>query len=201
MGLLDDAIREHMELKRRRGADPGEVAQQERDALGPVVGGHDAEEEGAFEDGEDGDHVGGEHSDHAVEESDSVHADHSAHQDFGHQGFGHADLHADPDPAHEEGTHGGDGDLLSIDPHPARGDDFANVGQETAELDMRTVLDGELEDVDSVGQLVDPVAPTEHLDSELVEEAPGVPGETPGQERLWFDQQQAQAPRDFDFDP
>jgi hypothetical protein len=36
MGLLDDAIRQHLEFKRLRGADPGEVARQERDALGPV---------------------------------------------------------------------------------------------------------------------------------------------------------------------
>jgi len=36
MGLLDDAIREHLELKRLRGADPGEVAREENDALGPV---------------------------------------------------------------------------------------------------------------------------------------------------------------------
>jgi hypothetical protein len=36
MGLLDDAIREHLELKRLRGADPDEVAQAEREALGPV---------------------------------------------------------------------------------------------------------------------------------------------------------------------
>jgi hypothetical protein len=36
MGLLDDAIREHLELKRRRGADPEEIARQEREALGPV---------------------------------------------------------------------------------------------------------------------------------------------------------------------
>ena len=35
MGLLDDAIREHLELKRLRGADPGDVAREE-DALGPV---------------------------------------------------------------------------------------------------------------------------------------------------------------------
>jgi hypothetical protein len=34
MGLLDDAIREHLELKRARGADPGEVERQEREALG-----------------------------------------------------------------------------------------------------------------------------------------------------------------------
>jgi hypothetical protein len=33
MGLLDDAIREHLELKRRRGADPGEVAREQREAL------------------------------------------------------------------------------------------------------------------------------------------------------------------------
>jgi hypothetical protein len=36
MGLLDDAIREHLDLKRRRGADPTEVERDERDALGPV---------------------------------------------------------------------------------------------------------------------------------------------------------------------
>src|ERR1700733_12228511 len=36
MGLLDDAIREHMELKRLRGGDPTVIAQQEHDALGPV---------------------------------------------------------------------------------------------------------------------------------------------------------------------
>ena len=39
MGLLDDAIREHLELKRRHGADPDEVARQEREALGAPVRG------------------------------------------------------------------------------------------------------------------------------------------------------------------
>jgi len=34
MGLLDDAIREHLELKRRHGADPDEVSRQEREARG-----------------------------------------------------------------------------------------------------------------------------------------------------------------------
>jgi hypothetical protein len=36
MGLLDEAIREHLELKRRRGADLGAVAREEREALAPV---------------------------------------------------------------------------------------------------------------------------------------------------------------------
>jgi hypothetical protein len=37
MGLLDDAIREHLDLKRRQGADPGEIARKEREALEPVL--------------------------------------------------------------------------------------------------------------------------------------------------------------------
>ncbi len=36
MGLLDDAIREHLDLKRARGADPAEIERLEREALGPV---------------------------------------------------------------------------------------------------------------------------------------------------------------------
>jgi hypothetical protein len=35
MGLLEDAIREHLELKRLRGADPVEVAREQREALEP----------------------------------------------------------------------------------------------------------------------------------------------------------------------
>jgi hypothetical protein len=35
MGLLDDAIKEHLELKRRRGADAEEVSRLEQEALGP----------------------------------------------------------------------------------------------------------------------------------------------------------------------
>ncbi len=33
MGLLDEAIREHLELKRRRGGDPSAIAREEREAL------------------------------------------------------------------------------------------------------------------------------------------------------------------------
>ncbi|HEY5344599.1 MAG TPA: hypothetical protein VIJ66_13190 [Solirubrobacteraceae bacterium] len=158
MGLLDDAIREHMELKRLRGADPGEVALQERDALGPVVRERDPEEP-ELEDGE--------HDDHEDEAPNPPHpTDSDHHLDFGHT-----------DPAHEDGVHGEDD--LSRAPHPERGQDFADVGHETAELDMRTVLDGQ---------------PGDGL-----EEAPATPGETSGQERLWFDQQQGS--RDADFDP
>src|SRR5205807_10578087 len=36
MGLLEDAIREHLDLKRRRGADPEDVERAEHEALGPA---------------------------------------------------------------------------------------------------------------------------------------------------------------------
>ncbi|MGH2875923.1 MAG: hypothetical protein ACRDLV_06695, partial [Solirubrobacteraceae bacterium] len=47
MGLLDDAIREHLDLKRRRGADPAEVERAEREALGPVRRNRDPQEDAA----------------------------------------------------------------------------------------------------------------------------------------------------------
>jgi hypothetical protein len=133
MGLLDDAIREHMELKRLRGADPTVIAQQEHDALGPVVLEHDADEHG-LEDGEDG-------HDEIVSHDGALGAS------------GHERAREDDHTGHEEN---------------ARGPDFANVGQETAELDMRTVLE-------------------EELVEDGLEEAPSIPGETPGQERLSFE--------------
>jgi hypothetical protein len=42
MGLLDDAIREHLELKRRTGADPSAIAREEREVLAPVFPDEDA---------------------------------------------------------------------------------------------------------------------------------------------------------------
>src|SRR5207237_1399814 len=51
MGLLDDAIREHLELKRRRGADPGEVAREQREALDAVPRDGAAEAEQLDQDG------------------------------------------------------------------------------------------------------------------------------------------------------
>jgi hypothetical protein len=54
MGLLEDAIREHLDLKRQHGADPGDVAAEERDALGPVQRGAEplvVDEEEPLEDG------------------------------------------------------------------------------------------------------------------------------------------------------
>src|SRR5947209_6684184 len=64
MGLLDDAIREHLDLKRRRGADPTEIERAERDALGPVRRGP----EGSNEADVAYDHEAPAHPQHAVAE-------------------------------------------------------------------------------------------------------------------------------------
>ena len=45
MGLLDEAIREHLELKRRHGADDEEIARQEAEAFGPAPLAEEDEEE------------------------------------------------------------------------------------------------------------------------------------------------------------
>lgn len=44
MGLLDEAIRDHLELKRRHGADPSEVAEAEHEALDPVFPGEESQD-------------------------------------------------------------------------------------------------------------------------------------------------------------
>jgi hypothetical protein len=46
MGLLDEAIREHLELKRRSGADPSAIAREEHEALAPVFPDEPAEDGG-----------------------------------------------------------------------------------------------------------------------------------------------------------
>ncbi|MGO9489171.1 MAG: hypothetical protein ACLQBB_09125 [Solirubrobacteraceae bacterium] len=89
MGLLDEAIREHLELKRRRGGDPTVIAAEEREALEPV-----------FPD--------------------------------------------EPPPASEsalaEGEPYGEDAAEPYGGHAAGELDLSIVGQETAELDMQTVL-------------------------------------------------------------
>jgi hypothetical protein len=160
MGLLDDAIREHMELKRLRGADPTEVAQQEQDVLGPVLRDEDEQEEATQK------------PQGAIAESDELAPAESAGEDS---------------PRPSETAH---------DP------DFANVGQETAELDMRTVLEEE-RDVGGIERTPDPTPAAGETDDtdepaeDVLEETPDFLRDTPEQERLWFEQQ---PPRDFDFD-
>jgi hypothetical protein len=174
MGLLEDAIREHMELKRRRGADPSLLARQEQDALGPVV-----REPRGTEDHPEGNHG-----------------------DFEPVATNRAPVAGDPALAA--------GDPAEAEAPAARGPDFANIVQETAELDMRTVLSEQAVSSSDHAQPREPAgagdgapgedgAPVEDGEpvEDVLEETPEFLRDTPEQERLWFEQQ---PPRDFDFD-
>ncbi len=68
MGLLDEAIREHLELKRRSGADPSAVEREEQEALAP------APDEDGFA-GLEGREVEFEYEDEAYYESGDLPAD------------------------------------------------------------------------------------------------------------------------------
>jgi len=109
MGLLDDAIRDHLELKRLRGADPGEVAREQREALEPDLGsdvGAGIDELGAALEDVDREEA---------RETMPVRAGGAAIPTSG------AELDASSSPAH--------------------GAELLHGGEETAELDMQTVMD------------------------------------------------------------
>ena len=146
MGLLDDAIREHLELKRRRGADPGEVARQEREALEPQAPPRDDSEEDELA-GADGE------------------------EDF--------DAPEEPAGQHPDEVR-----------HSAQPVDLSPGGQETVEIDMRSVLEAADEPAPAARAPMPPAAAAEEPAFDW--ETPGgeseePPAEIPGQERLTFE--------------
>lgn len=143
MGLLDDAIREHLELKRRSGADPGEIAHKEHEALAPVFPDEEALE--------------------ADDQQESLVAEPHVEE---------ASPAIDFQPAE---------DVLSPEVS-----DFSHVGQETAELDMSTVIEGH-EESPAAPVSARPVRAAQiPVDLGQSENAPP-PEEIPGQERLTFE--------------
>jgi hypothetical protein len=186
MGLLDDAIREHLELKRRRGADPGEIALQERDALDPVYRAQDA-----AVDGPEGFH-------------ESAAIDPAAEAENWATG-----PPVEPAPGdlerREDAAAGGPEDFAGAPGHGAGGQDDARphgdplagshasvAAQETAELDMEAVLAAEDEHEGPQGDQLGAEAlgaEAEHTDWDFPgghREEPA-PEPIPGQERLSFE--------------
>jgi hypothetical protein len=88
MGLLDDAIREHLELKRRRGANATELARQEQEAFGPprrgefdvAPSGNGGEEQATFEPIQPPEEAAAPTTLHAVEDP-GIHEHIGAHED------------------------------------------------------------------------------------------------------------------------
>jgi len=207
MGLLDDAIREHLDLKRRRGADPAEVARLEQEALGPVRREPAAAEAAAEQhhDAEPAEHphpvADGRHPDdrtHVLapeDRHDPPHGDPLLEPHAHASELGGAAAEA-PAPQPEPGgdasaagdaapTDGGDapsaGDAAPAAERPAPAPDPALVDQPTTEYRVEDHHDDDRED------------PAE----DVLEETPDFLQETPEHDRLWFEQR---PPRDFDFD-
>jgi hypothetical protein len=209
MGLLDDAIREHLELKRRRGADPGEIAREETEALGPVR--RDAVTADAPEDH-------GSYADHEPAGLDEPAAAYDE-DDFGFESApaapaAHApapyddprdDLVPSAPPVTHDAPYAEREDESATPPH---GDPY----QPTREFSA-TELDEALgqhaaaapphgdplapppaaHDAPPAADAADPDAPDP--DDEL-EDTPDFLQETPEHDRLWFEQK---PPKDFDF--
>lgn len=191
MGLLDDAIKEHLELKRRRGADPTEVEREEREALGPV---RRMAEEGpsqdlpaslpaeALESGDPApervvfDEAGPEHV--GFEEDDLFEEDTASH------GVLTPPAPAPPTESASEPDPAPTGYDEPIAPH------HDEDGPETAEYDV------EAEHIQQEGHEEGGTEEDPEND-DMLQETPEFLQDTPEHDRLWFEQR---PPRDFDFD-
>jgi hypothetical protein len=187
MGLLDDAIREHLDLKRRRGADPTEVEREEQEVLGPVRPRVEAThvEEPELE------HEPLAHDDEAWDER---HIEAPAEAEplppaaFDHQAVAPAPVpepelyeRYEPEPPPEP---------TYREPEPAPAPYRADVGYEPPETAEFSVEE-ELAEDDP------PREPPPEGEEDVLEETPDFLQDTPDHDRLWFEQR---PPRDFDFD-
>jgi hypothetical protein len=188
MGLLDDAIREHLDLKRRRGADPGEVARMEQEALGPV-----RREPSAAEAAVD---VA------AKSQHDEPHADAAAeHRADAHHPDEHAhalpseERHDPPhgDPLREQHAH--DVELGGAAAEPA--DSVPSTLQPSPPEQTEQSEHADIVDQPTTEYHVEDHHDDEHEREDVLEETPDFLQETPEHDRLWFEQR---PPRDFDFD-
>ncbi|MCW2986339.1 MAG: hypothetical protein JWR63_3909 [Conexibacter sp.] len=193
MGLLDDAIREHLDLKRRRGADPSEIAREEADALGPVR--RDAPDEddalapaehGSYPDHEPAalDEPGAAYDDDVVDfdrpvasESPRTHERPYAEREDESATPPHGDPLAHQQTREFSATELDDA-LGADEPAPAPPADAVPADDDEADADADAGADG------------DPDAEDE------LEDTPDFLQETPEHDRLWFEQK---PPKDFDF--
>jgi hypothetical protein len=191
MGLLDDAIREHLELKRLRGADPGVVAREEQDALGPVPG----RGESAYADEADA-------TPDVTHDDDAFRApDATVTVDSGSVGQETVEINMeaelasegdpDPSPTVQQDTHAR---------HVAPSVSARTISDESLEWEVPADEFGESSGRDELDDAQGPDASEASGQAEpvedVLEETPDFLRETPEQERLWFEQR---PPRDFDF--
>ncbi len=186
MGLLDDAIREHLDLKRRRGADASEIAKEEADALGPARGEAEQEKPAAADEAEHGSYA--DHEPAALDEPAVAYDDEPIVYEDEPLEYEDGPVVSEPPSTHDR-PYAEPEEESATPPH---GDPLAH--QQTREFSA-TELDDALGH-DEEDEAPPPAAPAPEGEEDVLEETPDFLQETPEHDRLWFEQK---PPKDFDF--
>jgi hypothetical protein len=206
--MLNDAIREHLELKRLRGADPGDVAREERDALGAMQReANPPQDQGAASNAVDGESAVSADAPafDGHESADEPHA-HGPGQETVEIDMGEemADEElADDGPANEEPADDGLANESQATSRLRTGNRAAPVAHPAhSSPSSGESLEWEMPGEPTKGDGGEQPAEEEHVAGDepvedVLEETPDFLRETPEQDRLWFEQR---PPRDFDFD-
>ncbi|MGA9284113.1 MAG: hypothetical protein WBV85_01600 [Solirubrobacteraceae bacterium] len=191
MGLLDDAIREHLELKRLRGADPGYVAREEDAALGPV---HPRDEPEPAVSRED--HI---EATSPEQQAQTTHATPPSNSSAGQETV---EINMEAELAGSDPEHGASSSAVHDTPvtHP---DHEQTSGGESLEWEMPGDRHADPNTTHGDGHGDEDRSGSDHPEGgvdppveDVLEETPDFLRDTPEQERLWFEQR---PPRDFDF--
>lgn len=190
MGLLDDAIREHLELKRLRGADPALVSHEEREALGAIPGGEPGEDrDRPVAPLDDGEGTRSQPKQTTGEAGDFAHGQETAEIDM--QTVLHEESPAEEARSADAGTVA----PVRARPHSGQAAPGADGPGDGLEWEVPGDDSRETQAESSEGAIATPTA--EESVEDVLEETPDFLRDTPEQERLWFEQR---PPRDFDFD-
>lgn len=202
MGQLDDAIRDHLELLRRRGADPTDIARAEAEALGPAV--REVSEPDAHEEADD--LLAGTAPPPAVDADGFAGDDPEADEDFadGDEADGDGSGPEEFESENDSLEHGEAGHDQPTEMFDAFADDEAaeEVAESEGDIDdpalrSHDAATGDEVDQDDVGSTGESSAPSSLADADVLEETPDFLAESPDHDKLWFEQS---GPRDFDFD-
>jgi hypothetical protein len=217
MGLLDDAIREHLDLQRRRGADPADVERAEREALGPVRRAPErAEQERELAPGLDSepgfayDQAGQEGWDEGPPVAESEYAedagDHGLEPTFEPRDPAPERAYSEPvepavppvepDAAPDVPAPPSDEPHGASDDADAASDEPYRVPTERPPASSRSASDAGTGE-ETVEYDVERALGNAEGGEDVLEETPEFLQDTPDHDRLWFEQR---PPRDFDFD-
>jgi hypothetical protein len=198
MGVLEDAIREHLELKRQHGASEEEVVRQETEVLGQArrqAAAAEGEEEEAAQAAEE--LPEGDDEVAAVAMGDLAEPPESPYADEGEAEFAPPDTEesaaVDPAPASYEAPF--EGGLEDEDPPPRDQTVILDDPVEFDELEPGSAPPMPVHDEEEPRP--GPVDAADPDSEDVLEETPEFLQETPEHDRLWFEQK---PPRDFDFD-